>query len=88
VPLVVKGRVAGRIMDIADEPMQLAVAPHVLRVRENVEIDLTALPDMPDVSFSPRRTLYTADRSRERAHRRQRSSPEPMTPSVMSSAAP
>jgi len=51
VPLVVKGRVAGRIMDIADEPMQLAVAPNVLRVREKVEIDLTALPDMPNASF-------------------------------------
>jgi len=51
VPLVLKGLIGGRTMDISDEDMQRAAAPNYLRLREKVEIDLTALPDSADPSY-------------------------------------
>lgn len=51
VPLVLRGLVAGRPMDISDEEMQTAVAPDYLKRREKVEIDLTNIPDRPDAAF-------------------------------------
>jgi SMODS-associated and fused to various effectors sensor domain/HNH endonuclease len=51
IPLVLRGVVNNRLMDISDEEMQSAVAPNYLRRREKVEIDLTAIPDNPDESY-------------------------------------
>lgn len=51
VPLVLKALIAGRPMDISDDDMQRAAAPNYLRLREKVEIDLTALPDVPDAHY-------------------------------------
>jgi hypothetical protein len=51
VPLVLKGLIGSRIMDISDDDMQGAVAPNCLRLREKVEIDLTALPDSADPNY-------------------------------------
>lgn len=51
VPLVLKGLVQGRPMDISDEEMQTAVAPNYLKQRDKVEVDLTKVPDSPDAAF-------------------------------------
>lgn len=51
VPLVLRGQVHGRTIDISDDEMQAAVAPNYLKRRDKVEIDLTAIPDCPDDSF-------------------------------------
>lgn len=51
VPLVLKGLIAGRLMDISDDDMQRAAAPNYLRLREQVEIDLTSLPDSATPSY-------------------------------------
>lgn len=47
VPLVLKGLVAGRPVDISLEEMQSAVAPNYLKRRQLVEIDLTSFTDQP-----------------------------------------
>jgi hypothetical protein len=51
VPLVLRGLVAGRAVDIADEEMQSAVAPNHLMPRERIEIDLTSIPDFPSQDY-------------------------------------
>lgn len=51
VPLVLRGLVRGRAMDISDEEMQTAVAPDYLKRRDKVEIDLTSFPDAPDAMY-------------------------------------
>ena len=51
VPLVLKGLVRGRSVDISDEEMQTAVAPNYLKRRAKIEIDLTNVPDAPDEAF-------------------------------------
>ncbi|HWZ63652.1 MAG TPA: SAVED domain-containing protein [Steroidobacteraceae bacterium] len=51
VPLVLKGLIAGRVMDISDDDMQRAVAPNYLRLREKIEIDLTHHRDSADPSY-------------------------------------
>lgn len=51
IPLVLKGLIGGRPMDISDDEMQKAVAPNYLRLREKIEIELTHLPDSPDPSY-------------------------------------
>lgn len=51
VPLVLKGLVAGRPVDVSDEQMQVAVAPSYLKKRDKVEIDLTQIPDTADDTF-------------------------------------
>jgi hypothetical protein len=51
VPLVLKGLIAGRTMDISDDDMQHAAAPNYLRLREKIEIDLTPLPDSTDPNY-------------------------------------
>lgn len=51
VPVVLRGLVAGRVTDISDDDMQRAVAPNYLRLREKIDIDLTALPDSTDSSY-------------------------------------
>jgi len=52
VPLVVKGQIAGRTMEISDDEMQHASAPNFIRVRDKITIDLTELPDTPDPAYS------------------------------------
>lgn len=51
IPLVVKGLIAGRPMDISEDEMQRAVAPNYLRRRDRIEIDLTQLPDSADPAY-------------------------------------
>ncbi|GFO82755.1 MAG: hypothetical protein A49_23820 [Methyloceanibacter sp.] len=51
VPLVLRGLVAGRTVDISDEQMQVAVVPNHLKRRDKIEIDLTAIPDSARESF-------------------------------------
>jgi SMODS-associated and fused to various effectors sensor domain/HNH endonuclease len=51
IPLVLRGLVHNRLMDISEEEMQSAVAPNYLRRRKKVEIDLTSIPDNPDASY-------------------------------------
>lgn len=51
VPLVLKGLVAGRIVDISDDDMQRAAAPNNLRLRDKIEIDITNLPDSSDQNY-------------------------------------
>ena len=51
VPLVLKGLIANRTMDISDEEMQRAVAPNYLRLRQKIEIDLTQLPDTSEPHY-------------------------------------
>lgn len=51
VPLVLKGLIAGRPVDISDEAMQSAVAPNYLKRRDKVEIDLTQIPDTHDAAY-------------------------------------
>jgi len=51
VPLVVKGLVAGRPVDVSDEEMQSAAAPSYVKRRQRVVIDLTGIPDSPDAEF-------------------------------------
>jgi hypothetical protein len=51
VPLVLRGLIAGRPMDISDDEMQAAVAPNYVRPREKVEIDLSSLPDKQAAAF-------------------------------------
>lgn len=51
VPLVLKGLIAGRTMDISDDDMQRAAAPNYLRLREKVEIDLGSLPDSANTNY-------------------------------------
>ena len=51
IPLVLKGRIRGQIMDISNQEMQTAVAPNYLKCRQKVEIDLNAIPDSPDEAF-------------------------------------
>jgi hypothetical protein len=51
IPLVLRGLVTNRPMDISDEEMQSAVAPNYLKQRDKVEIDLTSIPDSPDESY-------------------------------------
>lgn len=58
VPVVLKGCIRGRAVDISDEEMQDAVAPNYLKRRNKVEIDLSSVPDVPDEAFW--RTAATA----------------------------
>jgi hypothetical protein len=51
IPLVLKGLVSVRAIDISDEEMQSAVAPNYLKRRQKVEIDLTTVPDTPNTAF-------------------------------------
>ena len=51
IPLVIKGLVAGRPVDISDEEMQAAAAPNYIKRRQKIEIDLTRIPDAPDQVF-------------------------------------
>jgi hypothetical protein len=51
IPLVIKAQIAGRLVDISNEEMQTAVAPNYLKQRDKIEIDLRAIPDIPDDSF-------------------------------------
>jgi hypothetical protein len=51
IPLVLKGLVSGRAMNISDEEMQSAVAPNYLKRRQKIEIDLTVIPDAPNKAF-------------------------------------
>lgn len=51
IPLVLRGLVRGRPVDISDEEMQAAVAPNYLKRRQKTEIDLTSVPDVPDEAF-------------------------------------
>lgn len=51
VPLVVRGMVRGRPMDVSDQEMQEAVAPDFLKRRDKVEIDLTSVPDVTDDAY-------------------------------------
>jgi len=51
VPILLKGLIAGRPVDVSDEEMQSAAAPNYVRKRELVTIDLTGVPDTPDKAF-------------------------------------
>ncbi|MCB1058133.1 MAG: SAVED domain-containing protein [Acidobacteria bacterium] len=51
IPLVIKGLIVNRPVEISDEEMQVAVAPSYLRRRDKVEIDLTAVPDEPTLHY-------------------------------------
>lgn len=51
VPLVLRGLIANRKMEISDAEMQMAVAPNYLRLRQKIEIDLTQLPDMAEPHY-------------------------------------
>ena len=51
VPIVLRGLIANRRMEISDAEMQLAVAPNYLRRRQKIEIDLSQLPDMADTHY-------------------------------------
>ena len=51
VPIVLKGIVAGRPVDVSDEEMQSAAAPSYVKQRRRVEIDLTGVPDSPDPEY-------------------------------------
>lgn len=51
IPIVVKGIVAGRPMDISDESMQAAVLPNWLKHREAIVIDLRGIPDATDEEY-------------------------------------
>jgi len=51
VPIVVKGLICGRPVDISDEEMQAAVVPNHLKQRQRISIDLTTIPDSPDEAF-------------------------------------
>lgn len=51
IPLVVKGLIGGRSMDISEDEMQEAVAPNYLRFRERIDIDLTQLPDCAEPAY-------------------------------------
>ncbi len=51
VPLVLRGMVRGKPMDVSDQEMQAAVAPDFLKRRDKVEIDLTSVPDVTDDAY-------------------------------------
>lgn len=51
VPIVLRGLIANRKVEISDSEMQLAVAPNYLRRREKIEIDLSQLPDTADSHY-------------------------------------
>jgi SMODS-associated and fused to various effectors sensor domain len=51
VPLVLKGTVGDRVVDISDEEMQSAVAPNNIKRRAKIEIDMNSIPDIPDAAF-------------------------------------
>jgi len=51
IPVVLKGNVNGRRVDVSDEEMQAAVEPNYLKSHKKVEIDLTGIPDSPDADF-------------------------------------
>jgi hypothetical protein len=51
VPLVLKGLIDNRAMEISDDEMQRAVAPNYLRLREKIDIDLLQLPDSADSHY-------------------------------------
>lgn len=51
VPILLKGLIAGRPVDVSDEEMQSAAAPNYIKRRELVTIDLTSIPDEPDQAF-------------------------------------
>jgi hypothetical protein len=51
VPILLKGRIAGRPVDVSDEEMQSAAAPNYIKRRERVTIELTSIPDEPDQAF-------------------------------------
>lgn len=51
IPVLLKGLVAGRPVDVSDEEMQSAAAPNYIRKRELVPIDITGIPDHPDEAF-------------------------------------
>ncbi|MBN4071845.1 hypothetical protein JYT83_00350, partial [bacterium AH-315-F18] len=51
IPILLKGLVAGRTVDVSDEEMQSAAAPNLLKRLSQVEIDLTEIPDEPDDGF-------------------------------------
>lgn len=51
IPLVLKGLIGGRPVEISDDEMQRAVAPNYLRFRDRIDIDLTQLPDSADPAY-------------------------------------
>ena len=51
VPLLLKGLINGRPVDVSDEEMQSAAAPNYIRKRDLITIDLTNIPDVPDDAF-------------------------------------
>jgi hypothetical protein len=51
VPILLKGLIAGRPVNVSDEEMQSAAAPNYIKKRELVTIDLTSIPDEPDQAF-------------------------------------
>ncbi|MGB3492838.1 MAG: SAVED domain-containing protein [Elainellaceae cyanobacterium] len=51
IPLVLKGCIAGRLVDISNQEMQAAVAPNWLKQRQKIEIDLNAISDRPNIAF-------------------------------------
>lgn len=51
VPLVFRGQVAGRLMDISDAEMQAAVAPNYIRREAKVSMDYGAVADAPDAAY-------------------------------------
>ncbi len=51
VPLVIRGLIHGRSVDISDEEMQAAVAPSYLRRRHRIDIDLRNLRDTPSEDY-------------------------------------
>ena len=51
VPLVMRGLVDGRAVDISAQEMQSAAAPSIVKRGDTIEIDLTNIPDRPDPAF-------------------------------------
>lgn len=51
VPILLKGLIAGRPVDVSDEEMQSAAAPNYIKKRDLKTIDLTGIPDEPDRAF-------------------------------------
>ena len=53
VPLILRGLVRGRPMEVSDAEMQHAVEPDFLKRRDKIDCDLTGLPDTPDDGYWP-----------------------------------
>jgi SMODS-associated and fused to various effectors sensor domain len=51
IPVILRGLINDRLIDISDEEMQEAVAPNYLKRREKIEIDLTSIPDSSDEAY-------------------------------------